>query len=130
LIIFLSLILYPKYFMPERSIPAVIIAAIINFSPWLLLYDTKSRIRFNISTNIIFIQTEYRFIEILLEHILKETCRLRLTNLQPIYLFFPIIIRVFFLFRLQYIIFFPSSLLIILATEQSIENTKEYQLMN
>jgi hypothetical protein len=112
--------------MPERNILVVAIATIVNFSPRLLLRDTKSRIRFNVSTNIVFIQTGYRFIEILLEYMLKETYRLRLTNLQPIYLFFPITIRVFFLFRLRYIIFFPSSLLIILATEQSIENTKEY----
>jgi hypothetical protein len=116
--------------MPERSIPVIAITAIINFSPRLLLRDTKSRIRLNTSANIVFIQIGYRFIEILLEHTLKETCRLCLTNLQPICLFFPITIRMFFLFCFRYIIFFPSSLLIILATEQSIENTKKYRLIN
>jgi hypothetical protein len=55
LIIFLSLILYPRYLIPERSIPVVTIATIVNFSPQLLLYDTKNRIRLNTSANIVFI---------------------------------------------------------------------------
>jgi hypothetical protein len=86
--------------------------------------------------NAVSILTGYGSIDILLGNTLKETYKLRLSNLPLIYPYFPTTTRAFYLqgigslLRLQNTIPFPSSLSITLAIEQLTGHTKDYQLMS